>query len=114
MDIDSKAREKQVEMTEAFLIRQHEDLKEKSLQFVNQLLKLELAIKELKEDIKDLKKTAKVEGIGVKEIVKALNVMKKERKTSETEKQEVAEMVDFLESEQSVTAMVDNIVISNN
>lgn len=101
------------EMTEAFLIKKHQDLKEKTLQYTNALLQIELQIKDLKESIKDLKAEAKVEGIAVTEISKALSIMKKERTTSEQEKQEVAEMLEWLESEGTISRIVDDLTTKN-
>lgn len=102
------------EMTEAFLIKRHEDLRTKTLDFTAELLNLELKMRDLKDSIKQIKKEAKVEGIAVKEIMKALAIMKKERKTSEQDKQEVQEMLQFLEEQSSITQMVEELVINPN
>lgn len=102
------------EMTEAFLIKRHEDLRTKTLDFTAELLNLELRVRDLKDSIKQIKKEAKVEGIAVKEIVKALAIMKKERKTSEQDKQEVQEMLQFLEEQSSITQMVEELIINPN
>ena len=102
------------EMTEAFLIKRHEDLRTKTLDFTAELLNLELRVRDLKDSIKQIKKEAKVEGISVKEIVKALAIMKKERKTSEQDKQEVQEMLQFLEEQSSITQMVEELIINPN
>lgn len=102
------------EMTEVFLIKRHEDLKTKTLDFTAEMLNLELKIRDLKDSIKQIKKEAKVEGVAVKEIMKALAIMKKERKTSEQDKQEVKEMLEFLEEQSSITQMVEELVINPN
>ena len=102
------------EMAEAFLIKRHEDLRTKTLDFTAELLNLELRVRDLKDSIKQIKKEAKVEGIAVKEIVKALAIMKKERKTSEQDKQEVQEMLQFLEEQSSITQMVEELIINPN
>ena len=102
------------EMTEAFLIKRHEDLRAKTLDFTAELLNLELRVRDLKDSIKQIKKEAKVEGIAVKEIMKALAIMKKERKTSEQDKQEVQEMLQFLEEQSSITQMVEELIINPN
>lgn len=102
------------EMTEAFLIKRHEDLRTKTLDFTAELLNLELKMRDLKDSIKQIKKEAKVEGIAVKEIMKALAIMKKERKTSEQDKQEVQEMLQFLEEQSSITQMVEELIINPN
>lgn len=102
------------EMTEAFLIKRHEDLRTKTLDFTAELLNLELKMRDIKDSIKQIKKEAKVEGIAVKEIMKALAIMKKERKTSEQDKQEVQEMLQFLEEQSSITQMVEELVINPN
>lgn len=99
------------EMTEAFLIKKHNDLKQKTLEFTAEILNLELKIKEYKESIKQIKQEAKVDGVAVKEIVRALSIMKKERKTSEQDKREVQEMLEFLEGESSITQMLDELVM---
>lgn len=100
-------------MTEAFLIKKHNDLKQKTLEFTAEILNLELKIKEYKESIKQIKQEAKVDGVAVKEIVRALNIMKKERKTSEQDKREVQEMLEFLEGETSITQMLDELVMKS-
>lgn len=102
------------EMTEAFLIKRHEDLRTKTLDFTAELLNLELKMRDIKDSIKQIKKEAKVEGIAVKEIMKALAIMKKERKTSEQDKQEVQEMLQFLEEQSSITQMVEELAINPN
>lgn len=102
------------EMTEAFLIKRHEDLRTKTLDFTAELLNLELKMRDIKDSIKQIKKEAKVEGIAVKEIMKALAIMKKERKTSEQDKQEVQEILQFLEEQSSITQMVEELVINPN
>ena len=102
------------EMTEAFLIKRHEDLRTKTLDFTAELLNLELKMRDIKDSIKQIKKEAKVEGIAVKEIMKALAIMKKERKTSEQDKQEVQEMLQFLEEQSSITQMVEELIINPN
>lgn len=101
------------EMTEAFLIKKHNDLKQKTLEFTAEILNLELKIKEYKESIKQIKQEAKVDGVAVKEIVRALSIMKKERKTSEQDKLEVQEMLEFLEGESSITQMLDELVMKS-
>lgn len=98
-------------MTEAFLIKKHEELKQKTLEFTSEILSLELKIKEYREAVKQIKKEAKVEGVAVKEIVRALSIMKKERNTSEQDKIEVQEMLEFLEGESSITQMLDELVM---
>ena len=99
----------QKEMTEAFLIKRDEDLRQKTLDYTAELLNLELKIKEIKESIKELKIEAKVEGVAVKEITKALAIMKKERRTSDQEKQEVQEMLDFLENQNNITKIIEDL-----
>ena len=74
------------------------------------LLKLVLLIK---ESIKEIKIEAKVEGVAVKEITKALSIMKKERKTSDQEKQEVQEMLDFLENQSNITKIIEDLITKN-
>lgn len=103
----------QKEMTEAFLIKRDEDLRQKTLDYTAELLNLELKIKEIKESIKELKIEAKVEGVAVKEITKALVIMKKERKTSDQEKQEVQEMLDFLENQSNITKIIEDLITKN-
>lgn len=103
----------QKEMTEAFLIKRDEDLRQKTLDYTAELLNLELKIKEIKESIKELKIEAKVEGVAVKEITKALGIMKKERKTSDQEKQEVQEMLDFLENQSNITKIIEDLMTKN-
>ena len=44
------------EMTEAFLIKRHEDLRTKTLDFTAELLNLELKMRDLKDSIKQIKK----------------------------------------------------------
>ena len=100
----------QKEMTEAFLIKRDEDLKQKTLDYTAELLNLELKIK---ESIKEIKIEAKVEGVAVKEITKALSIMKKERKTSDQEKQEVQEMLDFLENQSNITKIIEDLITKN-
>ena len=103
----------QKEMTEAFLIKRDEDLRQKTLDYTAELLNLELKIKEIKESIKELKIEAKVEGVAVKEITKALDIMKKERKSSDQEKQEVQEMLDFLENQSNITKIIEDLISKN-
>lgn len=103
----------QKEMTEAFLIKRDEDLRQKTLDYTAELLNLELKIKEIKESIKEIKIEAKVEGVAVKEITKALAIMKKERRTSDQEKQEVQEMLDFLENQSNITKIIEDLITKN-
>ena len=100
-------------MTEAFLIKRDEDLRQKTLDYTAELLNLELKIKEIKESIKEIKIEAKVEGVAVKEITKALAIMNKERRTSDQEKQEVQEMLDFLENQSNITKIIEDLITKN-
>ena len=101
----------QREMTEAFILKKDAELKQKTINFCAEILKLELAIKEIKQQIKDTKEMAKSEGVAIKEISKTLGVMKKERKMTEKDKQEIAEMLDFLESNETISQMINDLIL---
>lgn len=101
------------EMTEAFLLKKDKELKEKTLQVVEAIINAELQIKDIKASIKEIKEEAKADGVAIKEVMKTLNLLKKELKTSDVEKAEINGLTDFFNQEPKIIQMLQELVTNN-
>lgn len=72
-------------MMDSFLKEKDENEKKLILDFAKQLVALDMEIKGIKDDQKEIKKEAKDEGLLIKEITAAINDIKKEIKQPASE-----------------------------
>lgn len=80
-------------------IRSSEEAKEDILKFANAFLNLQLRKKELDEDIKVLKENFKEDGVPVAVVQKVVNMIKSDKKRSESELFELDTIKAWLESD---------------
>ena len=95
-------------ITESFLIKKYDDQRKKTLEYARAILELE--IKKIKDQIKEIKKDAKIDGVFVSGINKVLAEMKKVRKISDEEKAEFNELLNFFEDQPDIVALIERIL----
>ena len=64
-------------ITESFLIKKYDDQRKKTLEYARTILELELEIKKIKDQIKEIKKDAKIDGVFVSGINKVARTCKR-------------------------------------
>lgn len=77
------------EMTNEFLVNRDAEETELTLQFAKQIIALDLEIKEIKNDQKEIKKQAKDEGVSVQKVTKAINQLKAIMKANDADLSEI-------------------------
>lgn len=77
------------EMTNEFLVNRDTEETELTLQFAKQIIALDLEIKEIKNDQKEIKKQAKDEGVSVQKVTKAINQLKAIMKANDADLSEI-------------------------
>ena len=89
--------------------------KQSVLDFVMRILRLELQIKEIKEDIKSVKQEAKEQGLLVGEITKAISEIKREVKKQKkpNETTMVEEIKDLLAEDSEITSTINELVLGD-
>ncbi len=100
-------------LTESMIIKKYDDHRAKTIDFAKKILELELQIKEIKTEISEIKKDAKIDGVFVSGINKVLSEMKKIRKTSDEEKKEFKELLDFFEEQPEIVNLVEKLIQKN-
>ena len=113
MENSYKQRERQVQLTEGYLLAKDEDLKKLTLELAIELLNLELKIKETRETIKEIKAEARANGVAVKEVLKALKILKEHLKETKNDDQSVNDLVLIFEKDMniinSLTILTNNL-----
>ena len=77
-----------LEMINNFIETKKTDEERLTLDFAKQILDYDIQKKRIGEDIKDIKKEAKANGISVAQVIKVVKVLKQETKIDSLEKKE--------------------------
>jgi len=80
------------------------------LDYTKKILTLEYEISNIKNDMKQIKKDAKEYGISVKSINSAINIIKKDLKTSPEDKEEVFTMEELIREDTTLMNTIELIV----
>lgn len=97
-------------MINEFIEQRENEEQELILQFATAILDCELRKKEATEDIKEIKKDAKANGVLVKKVMEAFTQIKKQLKTDDFEKSQTEEMVELLISNPDVMYKLESLV----
>ncbi len=97
-------------LAENLLINQDKEETKITLQFARALLSLDLEIKDLKEDQKEIKNEAKDNGVSVAKVTKALNALKTLAKTKEVDLAELEEIEEVLGSDVDIKTQISELV----
>jgi len=98
------------EMTNEFLVNRDKEETELTLQFAKALLSIDLEIKDLKNDQKEIKNDAKANGVTVQKVTKALNILKASMKSNDAEKTELEMFEDVLANDVDIKTMISELV----
>ena len=96
--------------TGEFLINKDKEETSMTLQFAKAILALDLEIKDLKEDQKEIKKEAKDNGVAVQKVNKALAVLKAIAKSNDLDLLEIETIEEVLGNDVDVKTMVSELV----
>ena len=115
MTSEDKAEQSKVlaQATNEFLINRDKEETELTLQFAKQLIALDLEIKAIKEDQKEIKKEAKDEGVSVQKVTKAINQMKAVMKANDADLTEIEQIESVLGNDVDVRTMISELVKKN-
>lgn len=91
-------------------IRTTEEAKENILAFANALVDLQLRKKEIDEDIKTLKENFKEDGVAVGVVQKVINMIKADKKKSDSELFELETIKAWLESDKDFDSNIGNLI----
>lgn len=84
------------EMVQEYLIANDKEETQLTLQFAKAIIALDLEIKAIKEDQKEIKKEAKDEGVSVQKVTKAINQMKALMKANDADLTEIEQIENVL------------------
>ena len=101
------------EKVEEFLINQDETETKMTLDFAKQILALEVEIKRIKDDIKEIKKEAKDEGVAVNKVIRVLNQLKRVMKTNQADLNEMEEISLVLENDVDIKTQIAELIRKN-
>ena len=115
MTSEDKAEQSKVlaQAADEFLINRDKEETELTLQFAKQLIALDLEIKAIKEDQKEIKKEAKDEGVSVQKVTKAINQMKAVMKANDADLTEIEQIESVLGNDVDVRTMISELVKKN-
>ena len=115
MTSEDKAEQSKVlaQATNEFLINRDKEETELTLQFAKQLIALDLEIKAIKEDQKEIKKEAKDEGVSIQKVTKAINQMKAIMKANDADLTEIEQIGNVLENDVDIRTMISELVKKN-
>jgi len=99
--------------TNEFLINRDKEETELTLQFAKQIIALDLEIKDLKDDQKEIKKEAKDEGVSVQKVTKAINQIKAIMKANDADLTEIEEIESVLGNDVDIRTMISELVKKN-
>ena len=110
MEEQAQKAEELENMKNEFLINRDEEETQLTLQFARALLALELEIKELKTDQKEIKKDAKANGVSVQKVSKALNSMKAAMKANDMDLLEQETIENVLGNDVDIKTQIAELV----
>ena len=90
--------------------KSYDDLREKTLEFARSILSIELEIRELKNQIKEIRKDAKLDGVAVGLVQKCLSEMKRQKRLNEKDKQDLEAFLEVLGESPEVLDSVERLV----
>jgi len=93
-----------------FLINRDEEETKLTLDFAKQILALELEIKEIKADQKEIKAEAKANGVSVQKVTKAINQMKAVMKANDMDLLELETIEAVLENDVDIKTQIAELV----
>ena len=96
--------------SEGKLIKRYDDLREKTLEFARSILSIELEIRELKNQIKEIRKDAKLDGVAVGLVQKCLSEMKRQKRLNEKDKQDLEAFLEVLGESPEVLDSVERLI----
>jgi len=96
-------------MTEEFLINRDKEETEMTLQFAKAILSLDMEVKDLKNDQKEIKKEAKANGVSVAKVTKAINLLKAAMKANDGDLLELEEIELVLGADVDVKTMLSEL-----
>jgi len=97
------------ELEEEFLINRDREETELTIDFAKQILAIEIEIKEKKNEIKEIKKDAKDEGVSVMKVIKAITQLKYIMKTEDYILDELDEISKALENDIDVKTQISEL-----
>ncbi len=84
------------------MVSKKSKIEEDTVSFARALLALELQIKEIKDDIKEIKSEAKSEGVDVAKVSKAITALKKALKAKPADQFEEAKIFEIIEGNENI------------
>lgn len=97
------------EMTEQFLVNRDKEETQLTLQFAKAILSLDLEVKDLKNDQKEIKKEAKANGVSVQKVTKAINILKAALKANDNDLLELEQIELVLGADVDVKTMLSEL-----
>ena len=97
-------------ISEGKLIKRYDDQREKTLEFARSILSIELEIRELKNQIKEIRKDAKLDGVAVGLVQKCLSEMKRQKRLNEKDKQDLEAFLEVLGESPEVLDSVERLI----
>lgn len=95
---------------EQFLLNRDEEETELTLQFARAILNIEIQMKDLKEDIKEVKNDAKANGVSVMKVIKVLRNLKKMLSEKPMDMKEMEDIENVLAHDIDIKMMIANLV----
>ena len=95
---------------QAFLINKDLEETNMTLDFAKALLALDLEIKDLKTDQKEIKKEAKDNGVSVQKVTKALNLLKAIAKSNDLDLLELETIEEVLGNDVDIKTQISELV----
>jgi uncharacterized protein (UPF0335 family) len=97
-------------LTQEFLINKDIEETNMTLDFAKALLALDLEIKDLKTDQKEIKKDAKANGVSVQKVTKALNLLKSVAKSNDMDLLELETIESVLGNDVDIKTQIAELV----
>ena len=97
-------------MINDFIQKRTEEEQLMTIQFAKEILALQLEKKKIDEDIKSIKADAKANGVLVTKVMKALAEIKKQLKTSDEDLTEEERVMQMIENDEDVKALIYDLV----
>jgi len=96
-------------LTEDFMEKRNNEETKKTLDYARALLAIDLEIKGLKDDQKEIKSEAKSEGVQVQKVTKALNALKAAMKSNDTDLIELELIGELLDKDVDIKTMLSEL-----
>ena len=97
-------------MVEDFIVNKKSHEEQLTLDFAKAIIDCEIQKKEITEDVKEIKKEAKDNGIQVQYVMKAVKALKAYIKTEDLEKREVDSLYDMLADDADIKFKLETLV----